>query len=69
MICLSVAHQSREESVSDLSFSESLSKNAFLEFPRTAIVLFLSFLNLDQCAGKFSFGLFISSFTFPDVLF
>ena len=52
MICLSVAHQSREESVSDLSFSESLSKNAFLEFRRTTIVLFLSFLNLDQCAGK-----------------
>ena len=52
MICLSVAHQSREESVSDLSFSESLSKNAFLEFRRTAIVLFLSFLNLDQCASK-----------------
>ena len=43
MICLSKAHQSGEERVS---------KNAFLEYQRTAIVLFLKcFFNLYQCAG------------------
>ena len=43
MIHLSVVQQSRAESVSDLSFLESSSENAFLELGRTATVLFLSF--------------------------
>ena len=52
MICLSVAHQSREESVSDLSFSESLQKMPFRVSKNRYCLVSMFCFNLDQCAVK-----------------